>query len=46
MAINYGLSRLLAAAVTSGEKREERELSSHLPVPAQRATEPVLGVKR
>jgi hypothetical protein len=46
MAITYGLSRLLAAAVTSGEKREERELSPHLPVPAQRATEPVLHVGR
>jgi hypothetical protein len=46
MAVHYGLSRLLAAAVTSGERREDRELSPHLPVPAQRPTEPLVDVER
>jgi hypothetical protein len=46
MAVHYGLSRLLAAAVTSGEEREERELSPHVPVPAQRGTKLLANVER
>jgi hypothetical protein len=46
VAVHYGLSRLLAAAVTSGEKREERELSPHPAVPVQRVTEPAMSVNR
>ena len=46
MAIHYGLSQLLSAAVTSGEKREERELAPHLLVPAQQATKPLVIVER
>ncbi|HKG49435.1 MAG TPA: hypothetical protein VKB14_03285 [Actinomycetales bacterium] len=42
MAIHFGLSRLLAAAVTSGEERESRELSPDRLVPAQRAADPLV----
>jgi len=32
-AVQYGLSRLLACAVTHGEELETREAEPHLPVP-------------
>jgi hypothetical protein len=39
MAAHYGLSRLLAAAATFAEVREERDLAPHRLMPRQRAQE-------